>query len=64
MHMNSSSHGLLKHYVAVFDPPTGQVHVVEAHKLDMKTSVRSEDEEMRTKSRLDPPSVCFSSEAL
>ena len=59
-HKNSSSGANLKHYVAVYDTATGQVQVVEAHKVDMKASVRSEDEEIRSKARLDPPTVCFS----
>jgi len=42
---------LIKHYVAVYDPKTGDLQVVEAHKMDMRSSLRVEDEQLREKTR-------------
>ncbi|EON65961.1 hypothetical protein W97_05203 [Coniosporium apollinis CBS 100218] len=44
---DGSADSLLKHYVGVFDPTTSELTVTEAHKIVVRSTLRSEAEEMR-----------------
>ncbi|KAL0262190.1 DNA-directed RNA polymerase I subunit rpa49 [Diplodia seriata] len=44
---DGTAESLLKHYVGVYDPDTGALQVMEAHKLVLRSTLRSEAEEMR-----------------
>ncbi|KAI9784015.1 MAG: DNA-directed RNA polymerase I subunit rpa49 [Peltula sp. TS41687] len=40
-----STDGLLKHYVGVYDPKTGELQLIEARKIVLRGTVRARDEE-------------------
>lgn len=44
---DGTADSLLKHYVGVYDPETGNLQVMEAHKLVLRSTLRSETDEMR-----------------
>ncbi|KAL1637314.1 DNA-directed RNA polymerase I subunit rpa49 [Diplodia intermedia] len=44
---DGTAESLLKHYVGVYDPDTGALQVMEAQKLVLRSTLRSEAEEMR-----------------
>ncbi|KAH7059089.1 RNA polymerase I associated factor, A49-like protein [Macrophomina phaseolina] len=44
---DGAADSLLKHYVGVYDPKTGDLQVMEAHKLTLRSTLRSETEEIR-----------------
>ncbi|KAF2841505.1 RNA polymerase I associated factor, A49-like protein [Patellaria atrata CBS 101060] len=46
--------GLLKHYVGVYDGQTGELKVIEAPRVVVKSTLRSETEEMRQKNKQTP----------
>lgn len=50
-HVIGSDAHLTKHFVAVYDPKTGELQIVEALKMDLRSSLRSEDEALREKER-------------
>lgn len=50
-HPTGSDAHLTKHYVAVYDPQTGELQVVEARKMDVRSSLRIEDEQLREKEK-------------
>ncbi|EOD46513.1 putative a49-like rna polymerase i associated factor protein [Neofusicoccum parvum UCRNP2] len=43
---DGTADSLLKHYVGIYDPQTGELKVMEAHKLVLRNTLRSETEEM------------------
>ncbi|KAF2142957.1 uncharacterized protein K452DRAFT_248606 [Aplosporella prunicola CBS 121167] len=45
--LDGSADSLLKHYVGVFDPVTGQLQVMEAHKVVLRSTLRSETQEVQ-----------------
>ncbi|KAF2474101.1 DNA-directed RNA polymeras-like protein I 49 kDa polypeptide [Lindgomyces ingoldianus] len=44
---DGSSDSLLKDYIGVFDPATGKLQVVEVHKVTVRSTLRSETDELR-----------------
>ncbi|KAK8223629.1 RNA polymerase I associated factor, A49-like protein [Phyllosticta capitalensis] len=44
---DGSSENFLEHYVGIYDPATGELKVMKAHKLVLRSTLRSEAEEMR-----------------
>lgn len=44
---DGSAASLLKHYVGVYDPKTGELELMEAHHVTVRSTLRSEEEEMK-----------------
>ncbi|KAF2086858.1 RNA polymerase I associated factor, A49-like protein [Saccharata proteae CBS 121410] len=44
---DGSAESLLKHYVGVYDPASGSLSLMSAHKLVLRSTLRSETEELR-----------------
>ena len=44
---DGSADSLLKHYIGVYDPNSGELKLMEAHKVVVRSTLRSELEELR-----------------
>ena len=56
-HHDGGAASRLKHYVGIFDEQRGTVQLLEARKMDIKSTLRREDEEMRNHTSYQPPNV-------
>ncbi|KAK7534384.1 RNA polymerase I associated factor, A49-like protein [Phyllosticta citribraziliensis] len=45
---DGSADNFLAHYVGIYDPDTGELEMMEAHRLVLRSTLRSEAEEIRT----------------
>ncbi|KAF2811577.1 uncharacterized protein BDZ99DRAFT_461604 [Mytilinidion resinicola] len=44
---DGSADSLLRHYVGIYDPDSGELKLMEAHKVTVRSTLRSEEEELR-----------------
>lgn len=54
---DGTAESLLKHYVGVYDPQSGDLKVMEAHKVVIRSILRSEDTEMEEQPKPNRPTV-------
>lgn len=55
----SSATGQLRHYVGVFDPETKALQVVEARNMNVRGTLRSEQQDIHTASEKELPQACL-----